>query len=245
MKITFLYHSAFLVETAQFYLLFDFYKAPLPKLSPEKPLFAFASHSHADHFTEALFSETAAHEKTQFILARSIRPTPKRLDAWGVSDKQRENIVTMRAGETLTLDAGGVELTIETLKSTDEGVAFLLSWQGKTLYHAGDLNWWHWKGEDKAWNNNMEASFRRNIEPLRSRSIDTAFLPLDPRQEEFFDLGMDCVLSIADVHRAFPMHLWEHFECITQYKSDARRKGMKTEVIDIYHDGQAWEFDEK
>lgn len=245
MKITFLYHSAFLVETEQFHLLFDFYKAPLPMLSADKPLFAFASHSHADHFTEALFSETAAHEKTQFILARSVRPTPKKLDAWGVPAAQRESIVTMRAGETLTLDADGTELTVETLKSTDEGVAFFLSWRGNTLYHAGDLNWWRWKGEDKAWNNNMDASFLRNIEPLRGRSIDMAFLPLDPRQEEFFDLGMDYVLSIADVRRAFPMHLWERFDCIARYKSDARRDGMKTEVVDIYHDGQSWEVDEK
>lgn len=245
MKITFLYHSAFLVETEQFYLLFDFYKPPLPALSKDKPLFAFASHSHADHFSEALFSETAGYEKTHFIFARSVRPTPKRLDAWGVSAAQREKGVTMRAHETLTLDAGGVPLTVETLKSTDEGVAFFLSWQGKTLYHAGDLNWWRWKGEDKAWNSNMDASFRRNIEPLRSRRIDTAFLPLDPRQEEFFDLGMDYVLSIADVRRVFPMHLWERFECIARYKSDARRQNLKTDVVDIYHDGQTWNFEEK
>ncbi len=34
---------------------------------------------------------------------------------------------------------------IRTLRSTDEGVAFVVHYAGKTIYHAGDLNWWHWK----------------------------------------------------------------------------------------------------
>lgn len=32
--------------------------------------------------------------------------------------------------------------------STDEGVAFLVTAEGRTVFHAGDLNWWHWEGED-------------------------------------------------------------------------------------------------
>ena len=36
---------------------------------------------------------------------------------------------------------------IRTLRSTDEGVAFVVHYAGKTIYHAGDLNWWHWEGE--------------------------------------------------------------------------------------------------
>ena len=40
------------------------------------------------------------------------------------------------------------DLRIHTLKSTDEGVAFLVRVKEKTFFHAGDLNWWYWEEED-------------------------------------------------------------------------------------------------
>ena len=46
------------------------------------------------------------------------------------------------------------------LKSTDEGVAFLVEVNGVVIYHAGDLNWWHWDEEPKSWNNDMAARFK-------------------------------------------------------------------------------------
>ena len=38
-------------------------------------------------------------------------------------------------------------LVIRALPSTDEGVAFDIDYQGRRIYHAGDLNWWAWSGE--------------------------------------------------------------------------------------------------
>ena len=51
MKITFIAHSAFLVEWDKFYTLFDYvyepdYTGTLPPLDPQKPLLVFSSHSH-------------------------------------------------------------------------------------------------------------------------------------------------------------------------------------------------------
>ena len=50
-------------------------------------------------------------------------------------------------------------LLLKTLKSTDEGVAFLLNYIGNTVYHAGDLNLWVWKEESREYNEDMEARF--------------------------------------------------------------------------------------
>ena len=50
MKITYIHHSAFLVETESAYLLFDYFQGKLPEFSEEKPLYVFASHRHPDHF---------------------------------------------------------------------------------------------------------------------------------------------------------------------------------------------------
>ena len=49
MKVTFIYHSAFLVELERCSLLFDWYGGDLPKIDRTKPLYVFASHHHGDH----------------------------------------------------------------------------------------------------------------------------------------------------------------------------------------------------
>ena len=38
MKITYIHHSSFLVETEAAYLLFDYFQGKLPEISQEKPL---------------------------------------------------------------------------------------------------------------------------------------------------------------------------------------------------------------
>ena len=55
MKITYIHHSAFLVETESAYLLFDYFQGKLPEFSEEKPLYVFASHRHPDHFSKVIF----------------------------------------------------------------------------------------------------------------------------------------------------------------------------------------------
>ena len=54
MKITYIHHSAFLVETESAYLLFDYFQGKLPEFSEEKPLYVFASHRHPDHFSKEI-----------------------------------------------------------------------------------------------------------------------------------------------------------------------------------------------
>ena len=57
MKITYIHHSAFLVETESAYLLFDYFQGKLPEFSEEKPLYVFASHRHPDHFSKITFEK--------------------------------------------------------------------------------------------------------------------------------------------------------------------------------------------
>ena len=55
MKITYIGHSGFLVETKDCYYLFDYYKGDLPTLKPDKPMVVFCSHFHHDHFNPEIF----------------------------------------------------------------------------------------------------------------------------------------------------------------------------------------------
>ena len=55
MKITYIHHSSFLVETEENYFLFDYFEGKLPQLKEDKPLLVFASHRHGDHFSPVIF----------------------------------------------------------------------------------------------------------------------------------------------------------------------------------------------
>ena len=56
MKITYIHHSSFSVETEKATLLFDYYAGPLPAFAKDRPLIVFASHFHADHFSPVVLS---------------------------------------------------------------------------------------------------------------------------------------------------------------------------------------------
>ena len=207
MRVTFLAHSGFLVELPSALLLFDYLGAGLPAL-PDKPLLIFASHRHEDHFTPSIFSLDDGSRETYFLLGKDIKLTPRHLEKWGVSAETAGKCFCLGGNETASPLPG---VTVETLPSTDEGVAFLVTCDDRTIFHAGDLNWWHWEGEPKDWNRNMEVNFKRYCEPLRNRSIDLALLPLDPRQERDGFRGTKYFLETADIRRFIPMHQWEKF----------------------------------
>ena len=207
MRVTFLAHSGFLVELPSALLLFDYLGAGLPAL-PDKPLLIFASHRHEDHFTPAIFPLDDGSRDIRFLLGKDIKLSQRHLEQWGVSSETAGKCLCLGGNETASPLSG---VTVETLPSTDEGVAFLVTCDGQTIFHAGDLNWWHWEGEPKDWNRNMEVNFKRYCEPLRNRFIDLALLPLDPRQERDGFRGAKYFLETADIRRFIPMHQWEKF----------------------------------
>ena len=223
-NVTFLAHSGFLVETEEVLLLFDWWKGALPSLPPEKPLLVFASHAHHDHFNPNLFDLDDGTRPVQFLLGEGITPPPG------------HGCTVLRGGASLTLP----EAAVETLPSTDEGVAFLVRCGSKTIYHAGDLNWWHWEGEPDPWNPRMEADFKRYTEPLRGRVLDLAFLPLDPRQQAAESWGFTYLLDLADVRRAFPMHQWGDYTPTDRLLS--ARPDLRDRVVPVSREGQRWSF---
>ena len=206
-RAVFLDHSGFLVELESVCLLFDWWKGALPPLPAGKPLYVFASHRHEDHFDPKIFSLEAGGRDVRFVLGHGLRLDERRLGRWGVPAKTAEKAVVLKGGQTLTLPYAG----IEALTSTDEGDAFLVTAGEQTVFHAGDLNWWHWEGEDKAWNNNMAANFKRYAEPLRGRTVDLAMLPLDPRLGEAGFWGPKYFLDLANIRSFLPMHQWGDF----------------------------------
>ena len=243
MKVTYLYHSGFLVEWEHCCFLFDYIKGDLPQAAFEKPLFVFVSHSHRDHFLPEIFRMLGEKEDVRFVLAKQIPMGAGRRKNLGLTPGQEETLVRMGAGQKQTLpDGAGGEMEITTLSSTDMGVAFLVRYVGKTVYHAGDLNDWQWKGEDPAWNKGMRARYLRQMELLKGVEIDLAFVPLDPRQEEFAPCGLNALLESAEVKAVLPMHMWGKYEIGGWWKKEGGLPAQAHKLAEIETEGQQFEF---
>ncbi len=232
-RAVFLGHSGFLVELPETTLLFDWWKGELPALRPGLPLLVFASHRHPDHFKAKIFHLDNGRQETRFLLGKDLKLTARNLERWNVSATAAGHCLTLSGGQR-TEPLPGV--TVEALPSTDEGAAFLVTAGETAVFHAGDLNWWHWAEEDSAWNRNMAANFKRYTEPLRGRRIDLAMLPLDPRLGEDGFLGPQYFLELADIRHVLFMHQWEEFDFTAQFLS--RFPAFAEKVIPITENGQ-------
>ncbi len=208
MKIRYIYHSGFLAETDEASFLFDYYRGGLPETDPALPLYVFASHSHQDHFDPEIF-RLAGRPGVRFILSRDIAEQRKAQIPPELSDRT----VFLGPDESWSDSL----IRVSTLKSTDEGVAFLVGTGGKLLFHAGDLNDWQWDGEPDDWNVPMRKEFRRIVEPLRGRETDVLFFPLDPRQEQYASCGLDYLLTVIRPAHIFPMHFADSPEITSAY----------------------------
>lgn len=257
MIVTFIAHSAFLVEWDKFYTLFDYtfepeYTGALPQLFRDKPLLVFSSHSHEDHFDAKVFSLLEERPDTRFFVSRDTRLTERKRKWLGISDEAFARTTVLRPDSFLLTEAAGEELRIRAIKSTDIGNAYLLCCEGKMVYHGGDLNWWHWESEGEAYCANMETSYRAAIGKLAAAvrdeaadngllpEIRAAMVPLDPRLGEGAEgMGLAHLLEKIEVRRAFPMHMWKKYEVIDRYIAghpDARER-----LAHITREGEAFE----
>lgn len=229
MKIIYIHHSAFLAETESANLLFDYFEGALPEVPADKPLYVFSSHRHGDHFSDVIFELAKTNENIKFVLSSDIwvKRVPVEL---------RDRAVSLGPGETWCDDV----LKVETYKSTDEGVAFWCTVDGKEIYHAGDLNHWYWEGEDEQWNADMTKSYRAEIEKMRGRKADVAFLPLDLRLEQWFYLGVDDWMKAADADVIFPMHFWGRFDVAQKLKALECSEAYRDRIMEIHERGESF-----
>ncbi len=241
MKITYIGHSGFLIEWESCYWLFDYYTGDIPALDAAKRLFVFVSHKHGDHFNPIIFRLAEQYPKTSYVLSSDIRIKKDNSDKYGLGEALLEQILFVKSNKEYELyDDEKDCLKLETLKSTDSGVAFIISYKGRTIYYAGDLNHWIWKEETKQSNNDMTARFKAEMKRLQNRSIDLAFAPLDPRQEEWYYLGLEELLNTAKVEVVYPMHFWGKPEIIPQYKEERSSYLNGADVVEVRTSGQSW-----
>lgn len=234
MRITYLGHSGFLAEWEDTICLFDWSEGELPALAPDRKLYVFASHAHGDHFREAIFELGKKNLQPTFVLSSDIQAA--------LPEGTAGKVIRLAPG-CRRLIAGGRRgvLTVRTLCSTDAGVAFLVNYAGRTIYHAGDLHWWAWPDDTPAEERAMKNRFFQEITILKGITLDAAFLPLDPRLEEHFWWGFDAMMRTADIQNAFPMHMWDDYETVDRLRRLDVSEPYRDRIMEVCAAGQ--EFD--
>ena len=162
MKLSYIFHSGFVLETEQSILVFDYWMDPSGVmdgvLRSEKPMYVFSSHFHEDHFTKEIFEWKKQKPNITYILSKDIykhrRASKEDADVW------------LAKGGTWSDDT----ISVWALGSTDSGVSWIVETEDKAaikreqsqacldsaereqarpkvkrIFHAGDLNNWYAK----------------------------------------------------------------------------------------------------
>ena len=238
MKVTYIKHSGFLAEWEDVLCLFDWAEGELPPLDRDKRLFVFVSHAHSDHFAPDIFQRCAAQPRRIFVLSDDIRLRP---------EVEKDSVVVRMGPDRRRLFPGGNKgaLSVTTLGSTDQGVAWVVNYAGKTVYHAGDLHWWAWPDDTPQEERAMRGAFFDEIVKLKGLPIDAAFLPLDPRLGGNFWMGFDALMRSARVKAAFPMHMWEKYDTVDKLREMSTAQPYRDAILPVSAPGQTFEIGEE
>ncbi len=227
MQITYIFHSGFLVRTAGYSAVFDYWADPSrespgsPKLlslvSPELPLYIFVSHHHKDHFSPAIFGWSRLHPDVRYVLsydtARFARHYLNPESRYRGAKPDPEKVWVMSPGD-MREDSG---IRVEAFGSTDTGVSWLVSPRGMdaeqmkrhSIFHAGDLNAWVWIDESTPQEvAEATAAYESVLESI-ARSTDRigfCLFPVDSRIGTHWYLGAELIVRRLKIDHFFPMH---------------------------------------
>lgn len=152
-----------------------------------------ASHRHSDHFSKDMLTLPHA----TFLFGYDIRA--------------EANANYLRPGEEAVVNG----FSVRAFGSTDEGVSFAVQTEdGTRLFHAGDLNNWHWRdegGDDYA--KQAETQFLAELELVRAGvpSPALACFPVDPRMGSDYFRGAVQFASALRPRLFVPMHFGAAF----------------------------------
>ena len=233
MRITYIKHSGFLAEWEDIACIFDWAEGELPPVNKNKKLFVFVSHAHKDHFDPQLYSRCDYHPHKTYVLSSDVSVLPE--------ESGSAAVIRMKP-DMRRVVAGGAKgpLSVSTLTSTDQGVAFVVTYAGKTVYHAGDLHWWAWPDDTPAEERQMKNAFFDQLLKIKGLKLDAAFLPLDPRLGGNFWMGFDALMRTCDVKMAFPMHMWDKYDYVEKLRQMSVSEPYRDRIARVETPGQVW-----
>jgi len=232
MKLIYIYHSGFIIEGKDFSILTDFYKdSPgqyVEKQFLKRPgrLYVLSSHSHPDHFNPRILTWKNTRPDIRYIFSEDIRDNAQTCF---------HDAVYLKKGESWNDDL----LKVKAFGSTDIGISFLIDVADKRIFHAGDLNNWHWEKESTP--EEVQAAgtaFLQEVETLRQEAprLDLALFPIDPRMGGDYARGARQFIANIQVKQLVPMHFWNKYEQANACSKEIEKCG--THFIAVHQQGE-------
>ena len=228
--VTYYVHSGFSCAIDGNFFIFDYWRGQDPeeleghdltveKLKNYKNVYVFITHSHPDHFDPIVY-EWYKELPVNYIVSYEM--------PIGSRGKR------MNPGDTYKISE---KIQVKAFDSTDLGVSYLLSYEDINIFHAGDLNFWHWREESTAQEiDEAEVQFKNAMDPIKKENIDIAFFPVDPRQGRLFDAGANYFLMSVKPRLMIPMHFWQKNEIAVEFAR--RSRSRDSEVLAMTKPGE-------
>lgn len=240
-----LFHSSVAIKIAKSLFIFDYFKDQFDETSAAKSAlengliretsfsevekaYVFVSHSHHDHYNPVIFDWEDYDVEIEYIMAAEVNPAAEY--------RAKANLYLMEKDNELELD----NLKINTYGSTDKGVSFLVNLPELSIFHAGDLNWWKWKRFSEKVQEKEERDYKKEIKKLLKHKIDLAFVPVDPRLEEYYYLAGEYFIDQLKPAVFVPIHFADNYD-ISKFFAEKMAQA-KTKVAVINERGQKINF---
>ncbi len=219
MRVTYIHHSGFAIEYDDgTTLIFDFFKDVdniLPTiLGRSKQVYVFVSHSHPDHYNHRIFNWTDKYTNATFsyIISHELYKKITRQNKIILT----EHIHALHRNESFADE----HISVRAFGSTDIGVSYLVNADNKSIFHAGDLNNWHWSDESTP--EEIKAAEGNYLAIVRDIKSFTPFIylvlfPVDPRIGGDFSRGARQFVNGINVEHFIPMHQWGDYAQSCQF----------------------------
>ena len=233
------YHSGFSVASGDTLLVFDYWRGEDMELTEDRQLseeqirsfpnvVVFISHEHIDHLDPIVFTWKDL-TNVSYIVSSDM-PV-------GTRGKR------MAPGDTYS-PVPGVDVTA--YDSTDLGVSFLVDFNGLRVFHAGDLNFWHWREESSMQDiEEADAEFRKVVSTISGQDIDIAFFPVDPRQGAMYEAGANYFIMSVKPQILVPMHYFHRADVALEYARTASSRDTEVIAMPLYGDTLRIETDDE
>lgn len=237
MRLTYIYHSGFAIETEGYAILIDYFqdtgKTPDTGFVHDEllhrpgTLYILSSHFHPDHFNPEILEWKKIKKDIKYIFSKDIL---KRRRA------KPEDALYLKKGDVFEDE----NIRIQAFGSTDVGISFLIDCEGKKLFHAGDLNNWHWKDESTPTEvAKAEGDYLHELNTLAETTnhLHLAMFPVDPRIGTDFMRGAQQFVDRIKTDVLVPMHFWERPAEVMAFGPYAESKGCRYILLSVPGEG--------
>ena len=235
MKLTYIYHSCFAIEGEWFTIILDYFRDAKNLvheylLTRPGKFYVLSTHFHPDHFHPEVLRWRADRPNIIYIFSKDILRRKR---------ASKEDALYLKKLDVYEDDT----IRVKAYGSTDAGVSFLIEAQGKRIFHAGDLNNWHWNEESTPEEINVaEKAYLGELKIINKdiKEVNLAMFPVDPRLGKDYMRGAEQFVDRIRTEVFVPMHFDAEYDKANAFQIYAEKKGCR--FVALEREGQSVEF---